>query len=1082
MKKLFLLTVCFLVTTLLMAAPVTVEQARQKAAEFLSAKGGSRRAPAQIVAQQTVLNAVDAKGQPYLYAFNVGSDNGFVLVSGSDVSDAIIGYAEIGSFDEKNMPDNMRSWLTAYIDALKRMEQSGMSKGMMSVSAGHRALKNSISPLLHSTWNQDEPYNNNCPTKTNQNVTEHTVTGCVATAMAQIMYYHKCPSSTFTTPTIPGYTMQGSVDVYGSNMPALSPTSFNWNAMYDSYDNGEDGTEVAKLMQYCGTAVQMEYNVSSNGGSSSNNVLALNALVDYFGYDADSEYALRSDYSYLEWIDLIYQELAANRPVLFAGQATIGGHSFVVDGYDEDDFFHVNWGWGGKSDGYFRVSMMDPKDQGIGGTSTNEAFNMGQGICLGIRPDTGVTPVTEGAALTIGSIYLYVDSSHPTESESSSPRYGNGYLIQPYITVYNLTGFTKIFDYGLRVVKDDGTFQKDYIWNTGKSVNNNSGFSTARGFLLDPSTDPGITDGTYKVYVICKESSSEDWLLCEDSEYYYLTLTIGGNQLNATAVNSTVELQLNSIQFSGESAIVDTPYYITLNVTNNGTKAYHGDIVMRLTGYSNKLAGLNCDINPGQTKDLVLTYTPSQAGTVDVTIKADAVNQVLYEGSITAVKATSAPVNVSKTAATLNNVGKKVYGNTVKMHFSLTNNSMTDAYENGVKAVLYRVTGRDGQYIYFVGEQTKSNSETIATGATKEYDFTFNGLIYGEEYLIRYGYFNASGTFVYSATNYFTIEHGIIAINAEGDIEAQAPTATYSVPTDACAVDLRGLSTLPTITKNNNNNCLFFLDEGKSLDGITDNVVIGGVASNIVLEDNAFGFYTFDDFTAQNISYTRTETNYLDKNTQKGWTTLVLPFAADGCKTILNNNDYELTWFQSASEMNKNFWLMDFDDEHDGIVEFGYAGAQLEANKPYIMALPGDSYGNKWSLTDLPIIFYATDAEIKANVKASTTGTNFKFVGTIVQKSNLENIYKLNADGNRFVKGTASIEPFRAYFAPTTIAATATELSIGFGGTTTGVIEIDAVSGVDKVNDNGIYNMNGQRVSHPTKGLYIVNGKKVVIK
>jgi len=204
-------------------------------------------------------------------------------------------------------------------------------------------------------------------------------------------------------------------------------------------------------------------------------------------------------------------------------------------------------------------------------------------------------------------------------------------------------------------------------------------------------------------------------------------------------------------------------------------------------------------------------------------------------------------------------------------------------------------------------------------------------------------------------------------------IPVKTTSSAVTVADNVAAIDLSNFE-FSSITPNKNPNTLYILsskaDAPTSLAG--KNVVKGNNAEQITLVDG-HAFYSPVNFTAQNITYTRTETNYLDKDTQKGWTTLVLPFAPDGCKTILENADYPLTWFNSAEDTNKNLWLMTFNDEHAGIVEFGFAGEQLEANKPYIMALPGDSYGNRWSLTGLPIIFYATNAEVKANAKASTT-------------------------------------------------------------------------------------------------------------
>ena len=150
------------------------------------------------------------------------------------------------------------------------------------------------------------------------------------------------------------------------------------------------------------------------------------------------------------------------------------------------------------------------------------------------------------------------------------------------------------------------------------------------------------------------------------------------------------------------------------------------------------------------------------------------------------------------------------------------------------------------------------------------------------------------------------------------------------------------------------------------------------------------------------------------------------------------------------------------------------------------MALPGDSYGNKWSLEGLPIIFYATNADIKGNAKAATTGTNYKFKGTTVFTGEQNNIYKLNEAGNSFDKGTASVDPFRAYFEPTTTAAFATSLDIGFvnGDNTTAIQTID--DSIPSVINGATewFTLDGRRLNEkPTaKGIYILNGKKVVVK
>ena len=1077
-----LLSACILMASVLFAGPVTKEQAQQIASQFLTGKGVSHRAPSpKQLKTEVVLNAVDKSGQPYLYAVTQGEEDGFVIVSGSDLTASVIGYSDKGTFDLQDIPVNMRLWLEGYINEIKWMEAHGV-KSSAETFRRTSSVKQSVSPLLSTVWNQDSPYNDQCPFFLNSS--ERCVTGCVATAMAQIMYFHRYPEK--TAKAIDAYACSTNWNGYGHiNVTGVEAnTVLDWANMKPTYNSSSDATAktaVATLMKACGASVQMNYANAINGGSSASSSDAVQALMDYFGYDAYAKYVKRSDYSYSDWIELMYTEVAAGRPILYSGKSTKGGHAFVVDGYDDEDYFSVNWGWGGKSNGFFKVSLMNPKDQGIGGNSANEAYSMGQTMGIGIQPPTGVTPIAEPAALTITSIGLFVDSDHTNETASSSPQYSNGYKLIPNISIYNYTGATKTFDYGIRLTKDDESFTKDYVWAENSSFSSGGGTHTYKSFMLDPSTDSGITDGSYRVVCISKEHSAAEWQVDNGSEYNYITLTIGSNTMNATAVSVTPTVILSLVgspTFSAEKAVVGQPYYITLKVTNSGTKDYHGDIVMRLTGYSNILAGVNCDINAGETKDIVLTYTASSAGDVGVTIKADETETVLYTGTITAEAATPSEVNVAISNVVTNREGDDIFGNCFSLQFDLTNNSSTVAYESGVKAYICIVTEElGGGYVNGVAVQTKYDYETVAASGSNTYKFDFKDLNYGDRYWIVYGYFNSSGNFVSTSTDVITVQHGIVTINANGDVTGIAPTATYEVPANAAAVDMTGISTLPKITKSANKNCLYVVDAGKTLYDntdaeISDNVIKGSTAANIVLEDNANGFSTPVDFTATKISYTRTIDTYY--NDGKGWTTIVLPFAAS---KVENSEGTQLPW----DEENRKFWLMEFNGETGSTVNFVTASTPLKANTPYIIAIPGSDYG-KYSLVDKnTLTFSADDATVKAGAKAAVTVSNYKFVGTMTNTGSLDDIYALNNDGDTFQKGTATVEPFRAYFAATSTAATATSLGISFGNSDTTGIEELKLSPTD-LKREGVYNLNGQRVAQPTKGLYIVNGKKVVIK
>jgi hypothetical protein len=140
---------------------------------------------------------------------------------------------------------------------------------------------------------------------------------------------------------------------------------------YASNETGDAADAVATLMKVCGASVGMDYSTAINGGSTSSGANIPNALKNYFTFiSPTATIAERSQYSYRNWIDLIYNELSQGRAIIYSGQSTGGGHTFVCDGYQDEDYFHINWGWGGKSDSFFKLSALDSKQQGIGGSSS----------------------------------------------------------------------------------------------------------------------------------------------------------------------------------------------------------------------------------------------------------------------------------------------------------------------------------------------------------------------------------------------------------------------------------------------------------------------------------------------------------------------------------------------------------------------------------------------------------------------------------------------------------------------------------------------------------------------------------------
>ncbi len=326
-----------------MAAPVDAVSAGQRAQQFLAEQNarGGLAAPAATNALQLVHSEASAV-MPQAADFYVFDDGvGFVIVAGDDRAEEVLGYGE-GSLDMANLPCNLQwmldhykeqiEWLFAHENAqVKRMPQ---------------ARSTVIAPLLHSTWSQSEPYFDQCPIYKGN----HCVTGCIATAMAQVMYYWRYPDE---LPALPAYTAR----TYNIYVPALPGTTLDWDSMLDGYSlryTPEQGEAVATLMRYCGQASSMEYGTDGSGSGCWNQMVGMNI----FGYNLSAHLVHRDDYDTDTWLAMMLEDLSDGYPILYSGHGDGGGHAFVVDGYN-GYLFHINWGWEGAWDNYFALDAFD---------------------------------------------------------------------------------------------------------------------------------------------------------------------------------------------------------------------------------------------------------------------------------------------------------------------------------------------------------------------------------------------------------------------------------------------------------------------------------------------------------------------------------------------------------------------------------------------------------------------------------------------------------------------------------------------------------------------------------------------------
>ena len=376
------------------------------------------------------------------YVFNIVDGEGFIIISADDNVEPILGYSFEKDFEIEKIPSQVANWLEDYSTQIavvienKISSKSAITKWgnlLSNIIIKEKTLPTAVKPLLKTTWNQNPYYNDLCPTDNGVK----TVTGCVATAMAQAMKYWNYPTTGTGSRT---YT----AGTYGSQTANFGSTTYNWANMPNNVIS--PNSDVAKLMYHCGVAIEMKYGTAASGGSSAYNTYDPNylaspcthfALKDYFKYDANSIASIfKKNYTDQTWIDKIKSELTQARVVIFEGSSSsgTGGHCFVADGFDQNNFIHFNWGWGGSYDGYFSVTSLIPSGTGTGGGSGN--YTSFQGAVIGIKPPSTIAPVADfkasstvtniGSTVTLSDLSTNIPNSWTWTITPSTFTYLNG--------------------------------------------------------------------------------------------------------------------------------------------------------------------------------------------------------------------------------------------------------------------------------------------------------------------------------------------------------------------------------------------------------------------------------------------------------------------------------------------------------------------------------------------------------------------------------------------------------------------------------------------------------------------------------
>lgn len=381
----WLLIGCVSVASPLFADMRSEHEALQLAEYYFASSSKIKRAPsAQPQALKHSWTAKRPDGKPAFYIFNRGEQSGFAIVSADDRAYEILGYSENGHLEEDAIPENMRVWLEEYSRNIGWLAAQDDSRDMpvnRLAMAEQQTSYTPVAPICKTNWDQGNPYNLNCPVDDGKTC----YTGCVATAAAQVMKVHNHPATGNDSHSYQWHTLYGDSVLLSAN---FGNTTYQWDKMLNTYGYSattEQKQAVATLMYHCGVACDMNYGTSESGANTRNMIYA---LTRYFNYDKAIR-TLPKDYMGDEaLLDSISKDLLLGQPLVFSARTyNDEGHAFVCDGMDADGMVHINWGWSGKSDGYFRLSAMNPKSQGAGGSVNNHPFVLKVTAYGNIKPD-----------------------------------------------------------------------------------------------------------------------------------------------------------------------------------------------------------------------------------------------------------------------------------------------------------------------------------------------------------------------------------------------------------------------------------------------------------------------------------------------------------------------------------------------------------------------------------------------------------------------------------------------------------------------------------------------------------------------
>jgi hypothetical protein len=555
-KRMILIVMVLAVTVGAWAGRIGEQEARKKASAFMTGQARTRsettltRVCLPLQTKSAIWSVTDAP--IYIYNYDGG---GYVIVSGDDRTADILGFSEKGHIDANHLAENMKAWLQGYVSQIERIPASATPRRVASTRS--EGTKDAIDTKLKTEWGQEYPYNLHTPELNiswkDRDTTIHAATGCVATAMAMVLHYYQYPAKlkkaidsyegTCDIPVVDKYTGEEDTvrNVKWKTEAILEGTPIDWANITDKYNKKSSDVEkeaVARLMQYCGAAVDMQYGLESRANTGGI-LVGLRDVMDY--QDVYSLHAF--EYDEQGWIDAVYHEMSKAGPVLFSGitPSGISGHSFILDGYqakDGKDYFFVNWGWEGDDNGYMLLSVMEP-GWVLDDNGNSEGFTVEQDIVCGLGP--------QGKGYTTVPHTFYADAVELGQEgkEYSRKKKSDAFQVPEYYVQfgnYHLIELTSRCALGVYDAKNELVSMTTFSDEEGISVDFFYYLSAYPDPDIEDDTFPigsDLDDGIYTVMLIGAEPYTDNWEPMQNAEAIAIQMTVKGNKCSFKAGGTT---------------------------------------------------------------------------------------------------------------------------------------------------------------------------------------------------------------------------------------------------------------------------------------------------------------------------------------------------------------------------------------------------------------------------------------------------------------------------------------------------------------------------------------------------------------